>query len=217
MTTKLPDRLTKILEAEMPAARRYKDLEEKSGIGSHSWIAISRGRQRPTSEMIEFVAKQWPDYAYWLATGVTEPQFRHVAPVTYSEEYPVFRGEKSEVASAARRYEIERLKKMPAEAAERAAYVKALHDEVVQLQENEKFLADFHAYRRHARLMGSEGPDSLYMAAQDPELQALQQRWYEEDKDLWTKLSVTRANIQTGKWVRKVMEPVGQLLNWLRK
>lgn len=47
----------------------YEKLEEESGISRHSWKNALNKKQRATSEMIEFVAREWPEYAFWLVTG----------------------------------------------------------------------------------------------------------------------------------------------------
>jgi hypothetical protein len=35
------------------------------------------GRQRPTWEMIELVGRTWPEFAFWLVTGIDDPEHGH--------------------------------------------------------------------------------------------------------------------------------------------
>ena len=78
----LRERLKEVLEAETPARGRFSELERISAhdIPSDTWKSVWYGRQRPTAEMIELVCQTWPQYALWIATGVTEPTSGHEAP-----------------------------------------------------------------------------------------------------------------------------------------
>lgn len=78
----LQERLKRVLEAETPARGRFSELERLSAheIPSASWTSVWHGRQRPTAEMIELVCQTWPQYALWIATGITEPTSGHEAP-----------------------------------------------------------------------------------------------------------------------------------------
>ncbi|GAB2899412.1 hypothetical protein GCM10027202_29150 [Microvirgula curvata] len=79
-TTSLQGRLWLVIESEISSNRRFKELEERTGIPSDRWKALSLNRQRPTAEMIEAVCREWPQYAFWISTGVSDPDFGHVAP-----------------------------------------------------------------------------------------------------------------------------------------
>lgn len=67
----LPSRLLYIAAQLFPAYRRFKALEEKTGISSDRWKAFFLGRQRPTVEMIEGFGNAFPEYSEWLLTGQT--------------------------------------------------------------------------------------------------------------------------------------------------
>jgi len=103
MKTTIRDRLLSIIEREIPARKRFKDMEEISGISAQNWADMSRDRQRPTAAMIEFVAKKWPDYAYWLACGDSEPEYGNYAPKTAACMY-LCRGEPKEWRTKERLY-----------------------------------------------------------------------------------------------------------------
>lgn len=54
--------------------KRFKELEDWTGIPSDSWRKFANGKQRPTSEMIERIGMRFPHYCQWLLTG--SAQFR---------------------------------------------------------------------------------------------------------------------------------------------
>lgn len=68
-TSNLADRLLLLIKMSTQEHRRYKELEEKTGIAADRWKAFALGRQRPTSEMIEAVGKMKPECCQWLLTG----------------------------------------------------------------------------------------------------------------------------------------------------
>lgn len=83
MTT-IADRFVSIIESNIAKATRFKTLEEMSGIPAVSWRKAFMKGQRPTIEMIEFLATKWPEFAFWLTTGITDATHGHVSPATES-------------------------------------------------------------------------------------------------------------------------------------
>lgn len=78
----LSERLFHAAEKNMGKHALYKALEEKSGIAAYSWNNASRGKQRPTAEMIEWVCQAWPEFAFWITTGtLPNEDFRHESAV----------------------------------------------------------------------------------------------------------------------------------------
>lgn len=78
--SELRDRLKAVLRAGMPARGFFRALEEKSGISVDSWKALAYDRQKPSPEMLGFAFATWPETAFWLATGIADERFGHVAP-----------------------------------------------------------------------------------------------------------------------------------------
>lgn len=78
--TTLVERFQAIIDYETSKNQRWKELEEISGISTHSWQKAYLGKQRPTSEMLEAVAKEWPQYAFWLMCGITSLAAGNVCP-----------------------------------------------------------------------------------------------------------------------------------------
>lgn len=73
------DRFRAVILTNTSDGRRWSELAAGSGIPATSWQKAYTGKQRPTVEMIEYVARSWPSYAYWLATGVTDARHGHVS------------------------------------------------------------------------------------------------------------------------------------------
>jgi hypothetical protein len=70
-------RMRDVIESQTDTHRRFKELEERTGLKSTAWQNFFNGRQRPTWEMIELVAKTWPQYAFWLTTGIDDTEHGH--------------------------------------------------------------------------------------------------------------------------------------------
>ncbi|VVE28928.1 hypothetical protein PHO31112_03533 [Pandoraea horticolens] len=75
------ERIMEIIDAVVPTHRRFKALEELSGVRAQTWRSIYEGRQRATEEAILALCKHWPKYAYWLGTGMTDEDHGHSSPV----------------------------------------------------------------------------------------------------------------------------------------
>lgn len=69
-----------MLRAVTSERRRYKELEEWTGIPATNWQSAAKGKQKPTAVMIEALSRRWPKYAFWIATGLTDPENGHTAP-----------------------------------------------------------------------------------------------------------------------------------------
>lgn len=66
----------------------WERLGEQTGIPAQRWRNVMSGRQKATIAMVEALAKRWPQYAFWLTTGITDVANGHRAPVnavTYPE------------------------------------------------------------------------------------------------------------------------------------
>lgn len=83
----LTDRLQAVIEFTTNDHRRWKTLEDLSGIAANSWMQMARGKQRPTAEMTEAVSKAHPEFAFWIATGLTDREHGHTAPVITDHQF----------------------------------------------------------------------------------------------------------------------------------
>lgn len=60
----------------------WERLADVTQIASRRWRKIYAREHRVTSDMFEALAKAFPQYAFWLATGITDTTNGHVAPRT---------------------------------------------------------------------------------------------------------------------------------------
>lgn len=72
----LHERLKAIVEASTNPNRRYKELEEFSGITAATWKTYWTRGTRPSSEMIEAIGSRFPQYCEWLLTGRVSAHFQ---------------------------------------------------------------------------------------------------------------------------------------------
>jgi hypothetical protein len=73
-------RLRAVIESETNNRIRYVELEQMTGISGSVWKNFWFGRRTPDAEMLESIARQWPQYAFWLSTGATDFAFGHICP-----------------------------------------------------------------------------------------------------------------------------------------
>ena len=57
-------------------------LGNQTNIPAKNWRNLYGGYQKPTPAMIEAISRLKPEYAFWLATGITDIANGHIAPVT---------------------------------------------------------------------------------------------------------------------------------------
>lgn len=75
----IQDRFREVIRHNTSEARRFADLQALTGITANSWNKAYNLKQRPTPEMLQAVAQLWPEYAFWLATGVTDARNGHIS------------------------------------------------------------------------------------------------------------------------------------------
>jgi hypothetical protein len=76
----LSKRMMSVVHEKTTEYRRFKQLEDATGIPADNWKNWLYGRQRPTAEMIEAVGRTWPEYSFWIISGISDPKHGHVAP-----------------------------------------------------------------------------------------------------------------------------------------
>jgi len=88
---KIGDRLKQLIAAKTDDRLRYVQLESTTGISADLWKNFWFGRKKADADMIEAASKAWPENALWLASGITDVQFGHVAGLpdaTFPETHP---------------------------------------------------------------------------------------------------------------------------------
>lgn len=80
MNLSINDRIRLIISNEIPKKSRFKFLSEISGIPETTWRTWDVRNSMPSAPMIEAVAKKFPAYAFWLATGIDDRFYGHGLP-----------------------------------------------------------------------------------------------------------------------------------------
>lgn len=213
---KIEKRLKTLISNQVGDKRRFAELEERSQIPSNSWKAMWQERQRPTLEMVEFAAKEWPDYAYWLVTGDTEPEHGHVAPPDDSVSYPVAPGKPLEWATAERLYKQRLLSNIPTDAQESTKLLETIRQAVFQVRERLVMPAVHMNFERIMKAQGSKPNDDLFLLEYDDELRDIRLKRWEEEKKLRETIAEERRNLGKGKILEKGLDWILKLFR-LRK
>lgn len=87
----LAERARFVIATKTPDRGRFRTLADASGISADTWKSFWYGRQRATEEMLAYVCCEWPEMAFWVATGLTDLRHGHVSPprVGQVEPYPM--------------------------------------------------------------------------------------------------------------------------------
>lgn len=56
------------------------EMNRLTGIAVDRWKGIRTGKVRASTEEIDECVKLWPEYAYWLVTGLAQPEAGHISP-----------------------------------------------------------------------------------------------------------------------------------------
>jgi hypothetical protein len=74
-------------------------MEELTGVAAARWRKAYTYQQRPTPDMIQALCRLKPEYAFWIATGVTDAEYGHKAPES-ALTFPEWRGDRASDESA---------------------------------------------------------------------------------------------------------------------
>jgi hypothetical protein len=96
----LNDRVRQVVVTESPERGRPKFLEERTNLPAQSWKKFLEGRQRASLDMAEAVCREWPEYAFWISTGLTDVEHGHVS----AEGMPPLVEPMEEVVEQSKRY-----------------------------------------------------------------------------------------------------------------
>lgn len=75
------DRFRAVIRRNTSETRKWSELEALTGIPATSWQKAYNAKQRPTAEMLEAISRLWPEFAFWLVTGISDAKNGHVACV----------------------------------------------------------------------------------------------------------------------------------------
>jgi len=69
-----------VVTAKTEPHRKFKHMEELTGVKAASWKAVCEGRQRANEEHFEAIGVAWPEYSLWLLTGKTQLELGLTSP-----------------------------------------------------------------------------------------------------------------------------------------
>ena len=84
-------RLLQIIKFVSHPLLPWSDMETITGISRQRWRSACRGQQRVSQDMIEAVAKHWPEYLFWLIVGHPDLGVAQIAPDFAAREADLIR------------------------------------------------------------------------------------------------------------------------------
>jgi hypothetical protein len=76
----LTERLRALVGHIAPTTRRFVALEEATGIKAETWRTWWNRGGKASADMIQGIGEAWPEYAFWLVTGVDDSSHGHKDP-----------------------------------------------------------------------------------------------------------------------------------------
>lgn len=67
-----------LIERSTDPRQRFKELSDRTGISAESWKTFWNRGTKISGEMVEALGKAWPQYAFWLTTGITDEKHGHI-------------------------------------------------------------------------------------------------------------------------------------------
>lgn len=220
-TNTLANRMLEVIQAMTGSKRRFKELEELTGIPSDRWSAFSLGRQRPTAEMIESVCKEWPQFAFWIAIGITDPERGHVAPNSIDSHYPVTRGVEQNYATAEFRYLLSCLEREPSDTEAQILRRREIEDSVMSMREQDILPAIYVSYEKVIRELGETGKAEFFILESNSEIRQIRKSRNEEEDKIRKPIREWRGNLVVSKAIDKAIQflliPFGKKINGAKK
>lgn len=79
-TSAIRARVAAVVTAKTEPHRKFKHMEELTGVKAASWKAVCEGRQRANEEHFEAIGAVWPEYSVWLLTGKAKSEVEQTSP-----------------------------------------------------------------------------------------------------------------------------------------
>lgn len=86
-------RMRQLINAVLDDKPDWKKMEELTGTGAVKWRHFIAAVKKPSIEMLEALCTTYPQYAFWLATGISDEDNGHLAPRTLFFPGKLKRGE----------------------------------------------------------------------------------------------------------------------------
>lgn len=80
--SRLAERMKALIDSQTDKRGKFAQLEATTGIQAENWKSFYYARQRPNPDMIEALAQAWPEFAFWLVTGIDDFFSGHTSPPT---------------------------------------------------------------------------------------------------------------------------------------
>jgi len=200
----IADRMQAIIDATTSEGRRFKTLEELSGIAAVSWRKAYLRGQRPTAEMIEAIAKAWPQFAFWLTTGISDPDYGHIAPAS-TGSFTVVKGKELQYSTREFQALIAKRDKEPQSDEARDELRRQIEDEVFELRKSNLIPATYFNYEQAMRGYDEPGRADFYLIETDEELQSIRRERRAEIKQAESIALQWRENVAKNKKLEQVI------------
>lgn len=73
-------RMRQLIHVVLKGRPDWKGMEELTGAKAVKWRHFVAGVKKPSIEMLESLCTTFPQYAFWLATGISDEDAGHLAP-----------------------------------------------------------------------------------------------------------------------------------------
>lgn len=69
-----------VILSQTPEKRRFPILESLTGVSENTWRTWWNRGGTPSGALVEGVGRAWPEFAFWLTTGLTDVEYGHRIP-----------------------------------------------------------------------------------------------------------------------------------------
>lgn len=104
MADNIGARFLSVVLANTRESRRAAQLAALTDIPAASWQKALEQKQKPTLDMLQWVARLWPNNAFWLITGVTDARGGHVSTHNPGTAGSIFPERRMQMRNAAKPY-----------------------------------------------------------------------------------------------------------------
>lgn len=195
MSSKINDRLLLVLLEDADGYGFYPRLEQLTHVAAKRWRNFVTGAQGATIEMIEAISRVKPQYAFWITTGITDPERGHIAPSGVETFFPIVRGIEQKYATEEFKYLIAQEKLEPIDDDDRKLKRRLIEDKILSMRENNISTKCYLSYERIIREMGEPGRAEFFLLETDLELKNIRELRNNEEKKLHKSIQKWRNEI----------------------
>ena len=200
------ERMKHVISAQTADKARYIQLKELTGISGDVWKNFWFDRREPDAHMLESLCIAWPQYAFWLSTGITDPIYGHVAPPTWKSQLPIVRGEEQPYANAEFKYLLRKHEEYSGN--ELIEKKREIEDAIFDLREKSIVPAIFVSYEKIMRELGESGRLEYLLIEADKELQEIRKTRSEKTEILQNRIADLRKNFVISQGMQKGLRKI---------